>query len=246
MKRKTLALLALCAGLPLWAETPEEPPAAGTTAGVEALPETPAPKSPEKEPSRGWRGRGRPSEAAKGLPKKQGIEAPPSPSARPKFAPGKAADAAKEEDVATPGSLERRPSPSNSADAEGFQQWRRSPPDRRWESWREFPVEKQVDLWRKLEASEREAYWAGMNVHERSTLWSRMTEEEKETYWAALPEADRRSLCAVFPPKEKAFWEPRLARNSSEAREDPSGKFRPATPAPGFQPKSSYREDDEE
>lgn len=240
MKRNALTVLVLCAGMPLWAETPVQPPAAEATAGVEE-PQA-APKRPEKEPSRGWRGRGRPSEAAKSLPKKQAPEAP-APSGRAKFAPGKA-PAAPAGEPPQPMATAAEKSAPNAAKEED--QWRRSPPDRRWESWREFPVEKQVDLWRKLDASDREAYWAGMNVHERSTLWSRMTDEEKETYWAALQEPDRRALCAVFPPKEKALWEPRLAKGATAERPEKDGKFRPATPAPGFQPKSSYREDDEE
>jgi hypothetical protein len=242
MKRFLTLLLAagILRAAPAWVQdVPLEAPAPEVLPPAEAPADDRDRRGPEAVPkkpvSRGWRGQGRPSEAAKGLPKRE-PSAPATADERPKFSPGKASDRPQAEAAETP-------SARTTAGVEE-QQWRRSPPDRRWESWREFPAEKQIDLWRKLEPEERGGYWRAMNVHERFTLWLRMTTEEKETYWERLPESERAELCALFPPKEKALWEPRLAAKPEAA--DASGKFRPAKPAPGFQPKSSYREDDEE
>lgn len=124
-------------------------------------------------------------------------------------------------------------------------QWRKTPADRRWQSWRKFPVAKQVELWRDLSQEERQSYWDRMNVHERATLWGVLEGPEKDFYWGKTPEADRALLVDQLPPQEKKAWEPRLEDARPARPDEQREKFKPATPEPGYTPKSMYREDDE-
>ncbi len=125
-------------------------------------------------------------------------------------------------------------------------QWRKTPADRRWQSWRKFPVEKQVELWRDLGPEERQSYWDRMNVHERATLWGVLEKPEKDLCWEKTSETDRGLLVEQLPPQEKKAWETRLSGTPSDPADEQREKFKPATPAPGYTPKSMYREDDEE